>query len=257
LKKLVTFKVFSVTILFLLLSILFFFGNHEVIRADGTSQKAEIKPAGKGGEGYPEQGIHAGVWNEGQAAPWDLHLIDHFRYFGAYERARGYKPEQPIPFSHITHVKENQIDCQFCHWSVAKSSYAAIPEVENCMGCHNYIPGRTDEQKEGINKLKGYWDNSGIPYKTNEKGETVNFEGEKITKTGESAPIPWEKVHASPNYLKFNHKRHVAAGVSCHSCHGQIPEMEVVERVSSFKMGWCLDCHRQQGASIDCATCHY
>jgi hypothetical protein len=23
-----------------------------------------------------------------------------------------------------------------------------------------------------------------------------------------------------------------------------------------MKMGWCLDCHRQRGASIDCWTCH-
>ena len=188
-------------------------------------------PAGSGGKSYSKQGIHAGVWNGGQAAPWDLHIIDHFRYFGASERARGYKPEQPIPFSHVTHVQENQIECQYCHWSATKSSYASIPEVETCMGCHNYVNGRTEEQKEGISKIKEYW------------------------KNGE--PIPWEKVHSTPNYVKFNHKRHVKAGVSCHSCHGQIPEMEVVERVSSMKMGWCIECHRDQGTSIDCATCHY
>ena len=123
------------------------------------------------------------------------------------------------------------MECQYCHWSVTKSSYAAIPEVETCMGCHKYVGGRTEEQQAGINKIKEYW----------KKGE----------------PIPWKKVHAMPNYLKFNHKRHVKAGVSCHSCHGQIPEMEVVERVSSMKMGWCIECHRDQGTSIDCATCHY
>jgi hypothetical protein len=207
----------------------------------------EPAPAGKGGEDYPEQGIHAGVWNDGQAIFWDLHLIDHFRYFGAPERARGYKPEQPIPFSHVTHVQQNQMECQYCHWTVSKSPYAAIPEVETCMGCHRYVLGRTDEQKEAIQTLHSYWDNSGEPY-SSEAG---------AAKTGEGAPIPWEKVHAMPNYIKFDHKRHVSAGVGCQSCHGQVPEMEVVERVSSMKMGWCIDCHRQQGTSIDCATCHY
>jgi hypothetical protein len=59
-----------------------------------------------------------------------------------------------------------------------------------------------------------------------------------------------------PDHAKFNHKRHVKAGVACQECHGQVPEMEVVERVSSMKMGWCIDCHRQRGTSIDCLVCH-
>lgn len=180
---------------------------------------------------YPELGIAEGVWNDGQAALWDLNLIDHYHYFGPVERARGYKPEQPIAFSHVTHVQKNQMECQYCHWSVTKSSYAAIPEVETCMGCHSYVLGQTEEQKTEISKIKEYWD----------KGE----------------PIPWTKVTVMPNYQKFNHKRHVKAGQACHSCHGQIPEMEVVERVSSMKMGWCISCHRDQGSSIDCYTCHY
>ncbi len=144
---------------------------------------------------------------------------------------RGYKPAQPIKFSHVRHVQKNQMECQYCHYSVDKSSYAAIPEVETCMGCHTIVKGQEDWQKEEIQKLEKYYT------------------------SGE--PLPWEKVTVMPNHVKFNHKRHVKAGVSCHSCHGQIPQMEVVERVSSMKMGWCISCHRQEGTSIDCATCHY
>ncbi|MCI5065561.1 cytochrome c family protein [bacterium] len=245
LRKVFLFSLACCTVFVLFQGVAFFQKDAALAPAVFAQDSSQPAPAGKGGEEYPEQGIAAGVWNEGQAVFWDLHLIDHFRYFGAPERARGYKPEQPIPFSHVTHVKENQMECQYCHWSVEKSSYAAIPEVETCMGCHRYISGRTEEQQEWITKLRTYWDNSGEPY------------GENGEKSGLGAPIPWQKVHAMPNYIKFNHKRHVKAGVSCHACHGQIPEMEVVERVSSMKMGWCIDCHRQQGSSIDCATCHY
>jgi hypothetical protein len=182
--------------------------------------------------GYPAQGIHAGVWNSGQAALWDLHLIDHFRYFGPAQRARGHKPEQPINFSHIVHVQGNKMECQYCHWNVTKSPYAAIPDVELCMGCHKQIATSTDEAANAeLKKLADYW----------EKGE----------------PIPWKKVHVMPDYYRFNHKRHVKGGVTCHECHGQVAEMPVVERVSSMKMGWCIDCHRQRGTSIDCATCHH
>lgn len=179
---------------------------------------------------YPSVGKRAGVWNDGRAILWDLNIWDHFHYFGPKERARGYKPEQPIKFSHVTHVQKNGMECQFCHWTVAKSPYAAIPEVDTCMGCHKLINGTTEAQQKEIAKLKEY----------GEKGEA----------------IPWLKVHVMPDYLKFNHKRHLKAGVACQECHGQIPEMEEVERVSSMKMGWCVDCHRERGASIDCTVCH-
>lgn len=180
---------------------------------------------------YPAAGKDAGVWNDGQAALWDLNIIDHFRIFGADERAKGYKPSQPINFSHIVHVQQNKMECQYCHWNVTKSPYAAIPDVELCMGCHKLVKGQDPESKEEIKKLEQYY--------------------------SEGKQIPWEKVHVMPDHYKFNHKRHVKAGVTCHSCHGQVPEMATVERVSSMKMGWCVDCHRQKGTSIDCYTCHY
>lgn len=186
--------------------------------------------AESGSPEYPAAGVRAGVFNDGQAALWDLHIIDHYRYFGSEERARGYRPEQPIKFSHVTHVQKNKTDCQFCHWTVAKSPWAAIPEVETCWSCHKIIPGTTPEQQSEIKKIGDYYNSN--------------------------TPIPWEKVHVMPDYVKFNHKRHIKAGTACQDCHGQIPEMEVVERVSSMKMGWCVECHRERGASIDCYSCH-
>jgi hypothetical protein len=180
---------------------------------------------------YPAAGINSGVWNDGLSALWDLHVLDHYKYFGPPQRAEGYKPEQPINFSHIVHVQQNKMECQYCHWNVTKGGFAALPDVETCMGCHKIVPGRDDASKAEINKLKKYYD-----------------EGE---------PIKWLKVHVMPDHYKFNHKRHVKGGVACHECHGQVPEMDKVERVSSMKMGWCLDCHRMRGASIDCTTCHY
>jgi len=180
---------------------------------------------------YKDLDNRHGTFNDGQAAIWDLNITDHFHYFGPDARARGYKPEQPIKFSHVTHVQVNRMECQYCHWTANKTSYAAIPEVETCMGCHTIIQGQTPEQQKEIAKIKTYWD----------KGE----------------PIPWQKVHVMPDHVHFNHKRHVKAGVSCQECHGIVPNMQVVERTSSMKMGWCIECHRQRASSIDCYTCHY
>jgi hypothetical protein len=33
--------------------------------------------------------------------------------------------------------------------------------------------------------------------------------------------------------------------------------MTEVYQVSSLRMGWCLQCHKQRNARIDCAVCHY
>ena len=37
---------------------------------------------------------------------------------------------------------------------------------------------------------------------------------------------------------------------------GEVAGMAQISRKASLKMGWCLDCHRQYQASIDCWTCH-
>jgi hypothetical protein len=216
------------------LSLLLVIYGVDLIEAQEATNPGDINIKGIPTESlpdYPKAGIDSGVWADGASALWDLNILDHFKVFGPEQRASGYKPTQPINFSHIVHVQKNKMECQYCHWNVSKGSYAAIPEVESCMGCHKWVKGGDEESKAEIAKIEKYY-NAGVP-------------------------IPWVKVHVMPNHYKFNHKRHVKAGVTCHDCHGQIPEMPVVERVSSMKMGWCIDCHREQGSSIDCATCHY
>jgi hypothetical protein len=171
-----------------------------------------------------DQNIRAGLWNNGQATWSDIQLLDVFWRF-----ARGYRPEQPIPYSHITHAQLNKMECQYCHSGVNKSPYATIPSTESCMGCHSKI--QVKKNAESIQKLKSL----------HESGQ----------------PIEWEPVHHLPEHVRFSHERHLKAGVGCQQCHGQIQEMEVVEKVSSLKMGWCLSCHRHHGASVDCITCHH
>lgn len=142
-------------------------------------------------------------------------------------------PQQPIAYSHATHAGKLGMDCKYCHYGAAKSAWVNIPAVSTCMGCHKMV--RTDAPE--IVKLAGYY----------ERGEQV----------------PWVKVHWLPDHVKFNHKRHVAAGYACQTCHGPIETMDVVYQYSSLKMGWCVSCHRQNlehpthPASMDCLVCHH
>jgi hypothetical protein len=137
--------------------------------------------------------------------------------------------DQPIAFDHNKHVYENRIQCQFCHTGVYTSPVAGIPSVENCMGCHGHIA--TDNPE--IVKLTEYWENQ--------------------------EPIPWRRVYKEPSYVYFTHSSHVAAGVSCGACHGDVGNMTVAEKVVDLNMGFCLDCHAEQDnkdALYDCAVCH-
>ncbi|MGF1632210.1 MAG: cytochrome c3 family protein [Phycisphaerae bacterium] len=131
----------------------------------------------------------------------------------------GYAPEQPIPYSHALHVGQLGIDCRYCHHTVEKSDFAAVPSTQTCMNCHTNIRG--------------------------EPG-TVNYKKlEPAFASWESGkPIEWIKIHDLADYSYFNHAAHVNKGVSCVSCHGRIDHMEIVWQDQPLNMGWCLECHR-------------
>lgn len=147
-------------------------------------------------------------------------------YFGAspYALDVGYKPEQPIPFSHALHAGKLKMDCRFCHNTVEKAAMAAVPATATCGKCHAGL-------------------DNGIAVTT-----TVHANSPKLQLVRESLvtnkAIRWEKVHDLPDYAYFNHSAHVRRGVSCVSCHGRIDKMEVVEQVAPLSMAWCLECHR-------------
>ena len=142
-------------------------------------------------------------------------------------------PTQPIAFSHQLHADSLALNCLYCHNGAEKSPIANLPAVSTCMGCHKL----TAADRPEIMKLAGYF----------ERGEQV----------------PWVEVYRLPSHVKFNHKRHVKAGVQCAECHGRVQDMKVVYQATSLKMGWCLSCHRQKlddpkfPATMDCVACHH
>jgi hypothetical protein len=63
-------------------------------------------------------------------------------------------------------------------------------------------------------------------------------------------PIVWNRVNDLPDYVYFNHAIHVAKGVGCAECHGQVDEMPLMRQTASLQMEWCLDCHRDPGKRL-------
>ena len=123
--------------------------------------------------------------------------------------------QQPVQFSHKHHVGDDGIDCRYCHTAVETSYTAGIPPTQTCMNCHNQL-----------------WSDS--PYL-----EPIR----ESYRTGK--PIEWQRVHDLPEFAYFNHSIHVAKGVGCSTCHGQIDNMPAVFQEHTLQMEWCLSCHRE------------
>ena len=133
---------------------------------------------------------------------------------------------QPIPFSHRLHAGDKAIDCRFCHSYVDKSINPGIPPVEKCLFCHNYIIANHPE----IQKEHNFFNTA--------------------------TPVPWVKVFDLPEHVLFNHERHIKKEIACESCHDGVQTMDRLKG-KRFQMGFCLECHRQKNANLDCwLACH-
>ncbi|MFN9245621.1 MAG: cytochrome c3 family protein [Planctomycetota bacterium] len=143
----------------------------------------------------------------------------------------GPQPKQPVPFSHRIHAGQLKLDCRYCHNTVEKTGFAAIPATATCGNCHG-----GNRVKEGATL--------GIV-----KGDSPLLEPVRVSLETKN-PVLWEKVHDVPDFVYFNHSAHINRGVSCVSCHGRIDTMEVVTQVEPLSMKWCLDCHRNPEPNI-------
>jgi hypothetical protein len=123
--------------------------------------------------------------------------------------------QQPVQFSHKHHAGDDGIDCRYCHQTVETTATAGMPSTQTCMNCHSQL-----------------WNDS--PYL---EPVRASFRDNK--------PLQWERVHDLPEYVYFNHSIHVAKGVGCSTCHGQIDNMPAVYQENSLQMEWCLACHRE------------
>ncbi len=133
---------------------------------------------------------------------------------------QGQRPDQPVPFSHKHHVVGLGLQCQYCHASVEKSSYAGIPPTKTCINCHSQI-----------------WTNANLLEPVRQSWAT-------------GASLTWIRVHDLPDYVYFNHSIHVNKGIGCASCHGRVDEMPLMYQQNTLQMEWCLNCHRNPGVNL-------
>ena len=152
------------------------------------------------------------------------------------EDSLGPEVQQPIEFPHNRHAGLHdandptkggmEINCMYCHTYARRSAVAGIPPLQKCIGCHQSI--ESVRNKPRIVELFKYWD--------------------------AKKPVPWKKVHDLPDFVRFNHERHVKRFIeqqdrpvqeACGYCHGNVKDMTVARRQKTLAMGWCASCHEK------------
>jgi hypothetical protein len=160
-------------------------------------------------------------------------------------------PEQPIQFPHRLHVGLG-VQCLYCHPGALRGPSPGLPTQSKCWGCHQQVAKTLTSPKLAVL----------VDYVKNNK------------------PIEWVPVAQVPDFVHYNHRPHIAAGLNCEECHGDLTKVDIYENPQVMNMGWCLSCHRARTednfqnnpkndpavtASLlekrikltDCGTCHY
>ncbi len=143
--------------------------------------------------------------------------------------APGPRVPQPVQFNHLKHAGEFQMACDFCHPYVGTGAHAGLPDAETCSACHETVQGTSPEAAR-VTELIAQGD-----------------------------PLRFNKLFRLEPHVFYTHRRHVGiAELPCEECHGRIaettrpPNRPLVEMTMDF----CMDCHLERGATLDCNACH-
>jgi ABC-type nitrate/sulfonate/bicarbonate transport system substrate-binding protein len=135
-------------------------------------------------------------------------------------------PEQPLPYSHKTHVGLG-LACRVCHTNPAPGQQMTFPTTSTCMNCHAAVV----VDRPAIKKLAEY------------------------AKSKQS--IPWVRVYKVLPGVTWTHRKHLQAGVQCETCHGAVGDLEAMSETTAVTaMASCVSCHQARGVSAACAVCH-
>jgi hypothetical protein len=141
-------------------------------------------------------------------------------------------PSQPILFPHDKHISLG-MQCLYCHPGALRGPSPGLPTAAKCYGCHQQITKTSPETDKLISYIKN------------------------------NESIAWVPVALLPDFVFYSHRPHIAAGLNCENCHGEIGKMTVAEP-QKMNMGWCINCHRLRYQNdpvmltklTDCVTCH-
>ncbi len=172
----------------------------------------------------------------------------------AFPRALYVQKHQPLEFRHKTHADKSGIaDCNECHALRDDGTFAGIPAMEKCAGCHSERIGTSSAEAILVD-----------------------------TYIKPAHETPWLVYARQPANVWFSHAIHLKrAGLTCTECHstyGESDQVKVYEvnRISGYsrdiwgrsisrlrraphegmKMSDCENCHRKKQVEVGCLGCH-
>ncbi len=159
----------------------------------------------------------------------------------AFPRAIYRSVPQPVNFSHSIHTEKAGAKCEDCHSFRADGSFAGLPTLDKCAGCHAAPMGATMAEK--------------------------NFIDQYVTPNREPQ---WTAYAHQPQNVAFSHAVHVKrAQMACDTCHGDTGTSNMLrpvrmDRISNYpsdvwqrmKMADCVACHLHKGLQHSCLDCH-
>jgi menaquinone reductase, multiheme cytochrome c subunit len=164
------------------------------------------------------------------------------------------RKQQPLDFLHKTHAEKSGVaDCSECHTIREDGTFAGLPPMEKCAGCHSERVGES-------------------------KAEAILVD--RYIKP--SHDTPWLVYARQPANVWFSHAIHVKrAKLQCSECHSTYGESDTlrayeVNRISGYsrdiwgrsmsrlrrlpgdgmKMSDCENCHQKHNVEVGCLGCH-
>lgn len=145
---------------------------------------------------------------------------------------------QPVDFSHKVHAEKAGTKCEDCHALREDGTFAGVPALEKCSGCHGAPMGSTPAEKAFIDQY--------------------------VTPGREPQ---WISYSRQPENVYFSHAAHIRQGkVKCEECHGDVGASDKLppareDRISGYssetmRMDTCIDCHRKNQITDSCLECH-
>ncbi|MEG2004768.1 MAG: menaquinone reductase multiheme cytochrome c subunit QrcA [Bilophila sp.] len=163
------------------------------------------------------------------------------------------KQQQPVQFSHDTHLKDAALNCSDCHHLRADGTFSGLPETKDCAACHAQLLGTSKAERDYVNDY--------------------------VRKDKE---VTWNVYQKQPDNVYFNHAAHSLKNCNvCHEfterelcglCHLDVtatknPPVFRENRLSGYsqstmKMWQCEACHADPNhlgstnANNACFVCH-